>query len=130
MLSLVGSQRYAALLRASLGDLLRLALGYMQMTAAQVERWAADPNVYVADEEEDFSTVRCVCVLCVGVGGGVTCGKHKARAGGEGPSVEVRRSSAAALSATDPSGHPRACRSRRSLPTLQGRGGDAAGRAV
>ena len=60
VLSLVGSQRYAALLRASLGDLLRLALGYMQMTAAQVERWAADPNVYVADEEEDFSTVRCV----------------------------------------------------------------------
>lgn len=32
--------------------------GYMQMTADQVERWAANPNEYVADEEDDFSSVR------------------------------------------------------------------------
>ena len=27
----------------------------------QVGRWGDDPNQYVADEEDDFSTVRCVC---------------------------------------------------------------------
>ncbi|PSC72945.1 importin-9 isoform X1 [Micractinium conductrix] len=58
VLSLVGNQRYAGMLRASMQQLLHLALGYMQMTAAQVERWASDPNQYVADEEDDFSTVR------------------------------------------------------------------------
>lgn len=36
MLSLVGNQRYAGMLRASMQQLLHLALGYMQMTAAQV----------------------------------------------------------------------------------------------
>ncbi|KAL4434017.1 hypothetical protein ABPG75_000458 [Micractinium tetrahymenae] len=58
VLALVGNQRYQAMMRASMQQLLHLTLGYMQMTAAQAERWAGDPNQYVADEEDDFSTVR------------------------------------------------------------------------
>lgn len=29
----------------------------------QVERWGGDPNQYVADEEDDFSTVRYACIV-------------------------------------------------------------------
>ncbi|KAI3434732.1 hypothetical protein D9Q98_002793 [Chlorella vulgaris] len=58
VLALVGNTRYQALLAASMQQLLHLTLGYMQMTGAQVERWGGDPNLYVADEEDDFSTVR------------------------------------------------------------------------
>ncbi|PRW57646.1 importin-9 isoform X1 [Chlorella sorokiniana] len=58
VLALVGNQRWQGMLQAQLQPLLHLALGYMQMTAAQVERWGGDPNQYVADEEDDFSTVR------------------------------------------------------------------------
>lgn len=32
--------------------------GYMQMTQAQEEDWAEDPNVYVADEDDDVFSVR------------------------------------------------------------------------
>ncbi len=32
--------------------------GYMQMTTDQEETWAEDPNVYVADEEDDMFSVR------------------------------------------------------------------------
>lgn len=31
----------------------------LEHTCPQVERWSGDPNQYVADEEDDFSTVRC-----------------------------------------------------------------------
>jgi hypothetical protein len=60
VLALIGNQRYQAMLRApqQQQQLLHLTLGYMQMTAGQVERWRGDPNQYVADEEDDFSTVR------------------------------------------------------------------------
>ena len=55
VLALIGNQRYQAMLRApqQQQQLLHLTLGYMQ-----VERWGGDPNQYVADEEDDFSTVR------------------------------------------------------------------------
>ncbi|KAL4441799.1 hypothetical protein ABPG77_003715 [Micractinium sp. CCAP 211/92] len=58
VLALVGNQRYQGMLRASMQHLLHLTLGYMQMTAEQVHRWDSDPDQYVADEEDDFSTVR------------------------------------------------------------------------
>jgi hypothetical protein len=58
VLTLVGSPRFLPALRPSLPEVAYLALGFMRMGAAQEERWAADPNAYVGDEDGEFWTVR------------------------------------------------------------------------
>eukprot|EP00887_Chlorella_sp_A99_P007628 scaffold20.g7628.t1 len=63
VLTLVGNQRYQALVQGSMGELLYLSLGYMQMTAAQAARWGTSPNEYIADEDDDFSSVRAACEM-------------------------------------------------------------------
>lgn len=59
ILCVVGNRRFRGLISPHLPKLLELAVGYAQMTAEQVERWTDCPNQYVADEEDDMSTLRC-----------------------------------------------------------------------
>jgi hypothetical protein len=58
LLTLVGNRRYQSLIGGELASLVRTSIAYMQMTAAQANGWAADANQYIADEEEDFGSVR------------------------------------------------------------------------
>ncbi|BDA48104.1 Importin-9 [Coccomyxa sp. Obi] len=58
ILTLVGNSKFLPLLQPVLPELAYLTLGYMQMTTDQEETWAEDPNVYVADEEDDMFSVR------------------------------------------------------------------------
>lgn len=51
------------ILAPSLTDTLYVTIGYMSMSSAQEEQWIDDPNQYVADEDDDFSTLRASCGL-------------------------------------------------------------------
>ena len=61
VMTLVEHPRLSATLAAALDDLVYQAIGYMCMTSAQEETWRDDPNQYVADEDDDVSTVRAMC---------------------------------------------------------------------
>ena len=39
MLTMVGSRRFQSMFSSSINELVRLILGYMQMTAAQMDAW-------------------------------------------------------------------------------------------
>ena len=57
VMTLVEHPRLGATLTSSLDELVYQAIGYMQMTTSQEETWRDDPNQYVADEDDDVSTV-------------------------------------------------------------------------
>jgi hypothetical protein len=61
VMTLVEHPRLSATLAAALDDVVYQAIGYMCMTSAQEETWRDDPNQYVADEDDDVSTVRAMC---------------------------------------------------------------------
>ena len=61
IMTLVEHPRLSATLATALDDVVYQAIGYMCMTAAQEEAWRDDPNQYIADEDDDVSTVRAMC---------------------------------------------------------------------
>lgn len=61
IMTLVEHPRLSATLANALEDVAYQAIGYMCMTRAQEEAWRDDPNQYVADEDDDVSTVRAMC---------------------------------------------------------------------
>ncbi|KAL6779589.1 hypothetical protein ACKKBG_A12895 [Auxenochlorella protothecoides x Auxenochlorella symbiontica] len=65
ILCVVGNARFRGLIAPHLPQLLGLAVGYAQMTAEQEERWTDCPNQYVADEEDDMSSLRASCEMLV-----------------------------------------------------------------
>ena len=61
IMCLVEHPKLRSLLRDGMEDTIYRAIGYMCMTAAQEEAWEDDPNAYVADEDDDMTTVRAAC---------------------------------------------------------------------
>ena len=51
------------LLEPSLADTVYITMGFMAMSTSQEEQWSDDPNQFIADEDDDFSTVRAACLL-------------------------------------------------------------------
>ncbi|GAQ87921.1 Putative importin 9 [Klebsormidium nitens] len=58
LLTIVSNPRLAPMIEGSIGELVYYAVGYMRMTDEQTEACAADPNQYVADEEEETFSCR------------------------------------------------------------------------
>eukprot|EP00798_Chlamydomonas_sp_ICE-L_P016428 gene16428-22642_t len=58
LLAFVSSSRFQPQLKAATSDLVKLTIGYMQMTHNQVETWSMNPNQFVADGEEETFTSR------------------------------------------------------------------------
>ena len=54
LLTLSGSPRYQRLLAPALPEMAALCVSYSQMSSAQEEAWASDPNALIADEESEF----------------------------------------------------------------------------
>ncbi|KAK9114633.1 hypothetical protein Syun_021430 [Stephania yunnanensis] len=52
LLTLVGSSRFAKVIKSNIKDLVYYTIAYMQMTEQQVHTWSLDANQYVADEDE------------------------------------------------------------------------------
>ena len=63
MLMMTGSARYSRFLEPGVQPLLALVLGFMRVSGPQVGRWSSDASEFVADQEEDFSSVRAVCEM-------------------------------------------------------------------
>jgi hypothetical protein len=63
VINIAEQPKLSKLLEANLVDTIYVAIGYMTMTPSQEEQWMDDPNQYVADEDDDFSTVRAACGL-------------------------------------------------------------------
>ena len=63
MLMMTGSARYSRFLEPGVQPLLALVLGFMRVSGPQVGRWSSDASDFVADQEEDFSSVRAVCEM-------------------------------------------------------------------
>jgi hypothetical protein len=63
MLMMTGSARYSRFLEPAVQPLLALVLGFMRVSGPQVGRWSSDASEFVADQEEDFSSVRAVCEM-------------------------------------------------------------------
>ena len=61
IMCLVEHPKLRTLLRDGMEDTIHRAIGYMCMTASQEEAWEDDPNAYVADEDDDMTTVRAAC---------------------------------------------------------------------
>ena len=51
------------ILASSLSEMIYVVIGYMCMSSWQEEQWMDDPNQFVADEDDDFSTLRAACGL-------------------------------------------------------------------
>jgi len=63
MLMMTGSARYGKVLEPGVQQLMLLLLGFLRCTGSQAARWSADAREFVADQEEDFASVRAVCEM-------------------------------------------------------------------
>jgi hypothetical protein len=63
LLAVAGSERFQAIIQPALPGLVALTLSFMVMTADQEAAWEDNPNQYVADMEEDFSSSRASAEL-------------------------------------------------------------------
>eukprot|EP01098_Paradermamoeba_levis_P012649 TRINITY_DN5570_c0_g1_i1.p1 TRINITY_DN5570_c0_g1~~TRINITY_DN5570_c0_g1_i1.p1 ORF type:complete len:515 (-),score=134.30 TRINITY_DN5570_c0_g1_i1:5-1549(-) len=65
VISLVRSKKFRSMLQPNLLGLVELSINYLCLTQHQMVLWSSDPNSFVSEEEDEFSTNTSVRNICL-----------------------------------------------------------------